>query len=85
MNNTDTCVVCGRDIPEDSHYCIMCGYKQPPKKQRQIDRIRNMSVEELAEFIGDVYKEGYIDCMHGVGCVEKKEIRAYLESEVDGK
>lgn len=44
------CVCCGREIPSGHQYCIICGM-ETPKKQRQIDRIRNMSVEELAEFM----------------------------------
>ena len=50
MSKAETCVCCGRVIPENSHYCVICGMGIP-KKQRQIDRIRNMSVEELAEFM----------------------------------
>lgn len=45
------CVCCGREIPSGNQYCIICGM-ETPKKQRQIDRIRNMSVEELAKWLG---------------------------------
>ena len=51
--------------------------------QTNYDRIRNMSVEELAEFMGDVYKQGYIDNLHDMPCVENKDIKLYLESEVE--
>ena len=50
MSKAETCVRCGRVIPEDSQYCVICGQK-PKQRQRQIDRIRNMSVEELARFL----------------------------------
>ena len=49
MSNVDRCVCCGREIPEGSQVCVICGQK-PKQKQRQIDRIRNMSVDELAKF-----------------------------------
>lgn len=50
INGTDTCVICGRDIPEGSQVCVICG-KVGKGKQTHYDRIRNMSVEELAEFM----------------------------------
>lgn len=52
MSKPETCVCCGRVIPEDSHYCVICGMGIP-KKQRQIDRIRNMSVEEVAKWLSN--------------------------------
>ena len=36
MSKAETCVCCGRVIPEDSQYCVICGMGTP-KKQRQID------------------------------------------------
>ena len=47
---SNTCVCCGREIPEGSQVCVICGQK-PKQKERQIDRIRNMSVDEIAKFI----------------------------------
>ena len=52
MSKPETCVCCGRVIPENSHYCVICGMGKP-KKQRQIDRIRGMSVEELAKLLNE--------------------------------
>ena len=49
-NNAERCVCCGREIPEGKQYCIMCGHKAE-KKQTNYDRIRNMSIDELAGFI----------------------------------
>ena len=62
-------------------YCV----ESPCEHERltNYDRIRNMSVEEMAEFMGDVYKQGYIDNLHDMPCVENKEIKQWLESEVD--
>ena len=50
MSKPETCVCCGRVIPEGSQYCVICGNKVRGK-QTNYDRIRNMSVEELAEFM----------------------------------
>lgn len=27
IDGADTCVICGRDIPEGSQYCVICGYE----------------------------------------------------------
>lgn len=75
IDNAERCVCCGRVIPEGSQYCVICGQK-PKQKQRQIDRIRNMSVEEMAEFIL-MMAIGY--CSGQV----PKNIKEWLESEVD--
>ena len=93
IDGADTCVVCGRDIPEGSQYCIMCGYMQTPKKQRQVDRIRNMSVEEMAEFIEKDMLEldggcikAYHKCEYVITCGScvnsPKCIKKWLEQEV---
>ena len=56
MSNAEHCVCCGQVIPEGRQVCIICR-KKVDGKQRQIDRIRNMSVEELASKIVEI-----IDC-----------------------
>lgn len=82
----NTCIRCGRIIPEGGHICLACGdYDdqqrfRPPKHARQTngDRIRAMSNEELARFI-------YLQQMHQqlTGTVEAVEtILKALESEV---
>ena len=50
MSKAETCVCCGRVIPEGSQYCVICGNKVKGK-QTNYDRIRNMSVEELTFFL----------------------------------
>lgn len=60
-----------------------------PKKQTNYDRIRNMSVEELAKFIPDwsytkackCDEEIYADCDNKCW----KCVKEWLESEVEGK
>lgn len=82
IDNAEHCVCCGQVIPEGRQVCIICG-KKVNGKQRQIDRIRNMSVEELAEFLNDNYKCEQCDyhhkCCNGE-CIDG--IKQYLESEV---
>lgn len=88
MSKAETCVCCGRVIPENSHYCVICGMGIP-KKQRQIDRIRNMSIDELAKFIPDwsytkackCDEEIYADCNNECW----KCVKEWLESEVDAE
>ena len=77
---SNTCVCCGREIPEGSQYCVICGQK-PKQKQRQIDRIRNMSVDELTEFmkLNSVDDAIWIDRHNWIPI---DEIKQWLESEV---
>ena len=79
MSKAETCVCCGRVIPENSHYCVICGMEQP-KKQRQIDRIRNMSKLELAHFLSELQWEA----TNGKSKYPY-EWEKYLESEVDAE
>ena len=84
IENAEHCVCCGQVIPEGSQYCIVCGMEKP-KKQTNYDRIRNMSVEELAKFMMDIDYVG--ECplpkerCKGRTCIEC--IKQWLESEVD--
>ena len=78
MSNVEHCVSCGQVIPEGRQYCIICGKKAENGKQRQIDRIRNMSKLELANFLSELQWEA----------TSRKskyphEWEKYLESEVD--
>jgi predicted nucleic acid-binding Zn ribbon protein len=79
MSNAEHCVCCGQVIPEGGQHCIICG--EIPKKKRQIDRIRNMSVEELAEFMG----ENSGSCLPEICLNEdcKKCYKQWLEQEVE--
>jgi hypothetical protein len=88
IDNENRCACCHRIIPEGSHYCIICGDVPKRKKQRQIDRIRNMSVEELASLFKqcDCGTPPYCSCKNGIcekDCFECA--KRYLESEVDSE
>jgi hypothetical protein len=54
IDGCDTCVICGRDIPEGSQVCVICG-KVGKGKQTHYDRIRNMNVEEMAKWLADSF------------------------------
>jgi predicted nucleic acid-binding Zn ribbon protein len=80
------CVCCGREIPEGLQYCLICGY-EVKGKQRQIDRIRNMSVEEMAEWFYSIANVKY-GCWLPISCLDsdcKVCIKKWLESEVDSE
>ena len=46
------------------------------------DRIKSMSVEEMAKIIKDIYTQGYIDCLHDEGNVGTRDIEQWLLQEV---
>lgn len=86
LDNAEHCVCCGAVIPEGRQHCVICGKKAEKGNQRQIDRIRNMSVEELADFMN---KCGW-DFPPFCGCHKARECddncikcaKQWLESEV---
>ena len=86
-DNAEHCVCCGAVIPEGRQVCVICGKKAENVKQRQIDRIRNMSVEKMAEELAFRVICSCCPCKklceehNGIGCVEV--FRIWLESEVD--
>ena len=94
LDGADTCVICGRDIPEGSQVCVICGDVGQGKKTNY-DRIRNMSVEELAEFICGIYDYEYDSpvynevesgkhiCGDFIPDFDEDKIKQWLESEVD--
>lgn len=80
------CVCCGREIPSGSQYCIICGY-EPKGKQRQIDRIRNMDTEDLANFLYTISncEMNLCDECPLEWCGSEMTIKQWLESEVEGE
>lgn len=46
------------------------------------DRIKSMSVEDMAYILRDIYTQGYVDCLHDEGNVSIKEIEQWLLQEV---
>lgn len=88
-DNAEHCVFCGKTIPEGNQVCIICG-RGKPKKQTNLDRIRNMSVEEMVQFLMKCgwdfppYCE-YTKATNGCDCKCIKCAREWLESEVDTK
>jgi predicted nucleic acid-binding Zn ribbon protein len=85
IDNAEHCVCCGQVIPEGSQYCIVCGYKVKQPKKRQIDRIRNMDTEDLANFLYTISNcemnlcdECPLEC-----CGNEMTIKQWLEQEVE--
>ena len=90
-DNAEHCVCCGKVIPEGSQVCFICG-KAKPRKQTNYDRIRNMSIEEMADFMYEINencekfcaftKNGKCNSFNG----DKQDcligIKIWLESEV---
>lgn len=75
----NTCIVCGRIIPEGGHICLACGdYDdqqrfRPPKHARQTngDRIRAMSDAQLVGFIVTALSAKAIECDY---CIHRDEV-----------
>ena len=85
MIKAETCVCCGRVIPEGSQYCVICGNKVKGK-QTNYDRIRNMNAEELADFIADIYADNEHSEIRISGeWMAYEDIEKWLESEVEGE
>lgn len=87
-------MACALGIEQDCNECRMCGNGKGGKKMTNADRIRNMTNEELAEFllkVNSAYSEPYMtgetDCKwedyptHDKGC--KDCFKEWLESECD--
>ena len=81
----NTCVCCGRIIPEGRHICLSCGsyddmqtfrpssrayYPEPPKVTNG-DRIRAMSDAQLVEFIITALSAKAIECDY---CIHRDEV-----------
>lgn len=74
-----------------SNVSLINGHIDEPKTN--YDRIRNMSVEELAEFLGAIARQCYYDDCKGCPIYKvrgvcgdfNESIQAYLESEVEGE
>lgn len=93
IDNAEHCVSCGAVIPEGRQVCIICGMGKP-KKKRQIDLIRNMSIEKLASFICSIYDYEYESpiynetengkhiCGDFIPDYDEDSIKRWLESEV---
>ncbi len=41
IDGCDTCVICGRDIPEGRQVCVICGYKAEQKKKPDLVEVRH--------------------------------------------
>lgn len=86
MTNVERCVICGREIPEGRQYCVICG-EVGKKKKTNYDRIRNMSLEQMAYILEAppcckcrLYKYAGQTC-ENTACTQG--VRQWLEMEVE--
>lgn len=68
-------MACALGIEQDCNECRMCGNRKEGKGMTNADRIRNMSNEELADFLTKQF-------CHGIG---EDLIKEWLESECDAE
>lgn len=89
----NVCVCCGKEIPEGRQVCKSCetegqrmGLLSKPAVVTNFDRIRAMSVEQLAEFIDEVTdccSDGWLchKCPIRVGSCDKESFIDWLKQE----
>lgn len=75
-------MACALGIEQDCNECKMCGNGKGDKKMTNFERIKGMSVGELADFLLDVEAEGYNGYSVSDGYSDFKE---WLESECDAE
>lgn len=73
-------MACALGIEQDCNECRMCGKEKGGKNMTNFERIKGMSVEELAEFLLDVESQGYNGYSVADGYSDFEE---WLESECD--
>lgn len=86
--NENRCVCCDEVIPEGQQICPICEKGVDERPKRNIDRIREMTVEKLADFLIEITtcceKPGVCrDCPLNIAdCCNRNTVIKYLESEV---
>lgn len=66
--NDNTCIVCGKIIPEGGQLCLHCGQydeSKPPKPVTFGDKLRHMTDEELGKYLARLT----VDCLSANCCV----------------
>ena len=48
IDGSNTCVICGKDIPEGSQVCVICGYDVRKEKPKFMERIQ-LSAPKIAD------------------------------------
>lgn len=85
--DANRCVCCNAIIPEGVQFCPICEKGGNDKPKTNFDRIREMTVKELAEFLFPLTKRCGIDCdrctLHNADCFSIGGLIKWLESEVD--
>lgn len=83
-------MACALGIEQDCNECRMCGKEKDRKKMTNFELIKEMNVEELAEFIHELNEHclagmGLCDCSGEKYCSDicKSKTKEWLESECD--
>ena len=86
MNNVEnTCVACGASIPEGRQVCPHCETKTmgAHMSMTNFERIKAMSVENLADFICDIYASNEHREIRVDGkWMHPEDVEEWLEKEV---
>lgn len=62
IDGAETCVICGRDIPEGSQVCVICG-KTEPRDLVEVVRCKDCKhANELVGFERQLYVAGCVAC-----------------------
>jgi hypothetical protein len=86
--NIKNCKNCGDEFTGEKQLCPICEVEKSrnDRPKRNIDRIREMTVKELAEFLFPLTKRCGIDCdrctLHNADCFSIGGLIKWLESEV---
>lgn len=83
--NENTCVCCGRIIPEGRHICLLCEGQNDMqtfggRPKTNGDRIRQMTDEELVDQFGDSICDIVENCEKNISCYDCK--LQWLKQEV---
>lgn len=92
MMPDNTCITCGRIIPEGRHICLACEHENEvnsfsPKPRTNGDRIRVMSNDELAHLLSYIWVCHHLDACEKCPLADAKScqedgVKEWLESEV---
>lgn len=74
IDGAEQCVICGRDIPEDSQVCVICGKTEPRdmvevRHGKWIDDVRTFSVMDKFGYVREEQKKTHTCSLCRIGIV----------------
>lgn len=91
----NTCIICGKEIPEGRHICLACEHENEvqtfrlsePEIHTNGDRIRAMSNDELAHLLSYIWVCHHLNACEKCPLADAKRchkdgVKEWLESEV---